>query len=124
MTTNPTVIKFCNEQVRPDAQRIRAAYARGIDFAARMKSTITPILAGEGLIAVDPNTGAIAPTDGNATAIIEDGREAREGVAPITIAEFCLLANTFGGLTIAITGDEPFIAALSKACVLALEAGG
>ena len=119
MTTNPTVIKFCNEQIRPDAERLRAAYARGIDFAARMQSTIVPILVTEGLIDVDRDTGAIAPTNGNEATLIEDGRS-KEGVAQLTLTEFCKLVNTFGGLTQTIAADQDFINAISKASVRAL----
>lgn len=44
MTTNPTFIKFVNEQVRPDAERIRAAYARGVDFCARLAGAETILI--------------------------------------------------------------------------------
>lgn len=120
MTTNAEIIKFCNEQIRPDAERIRAAYARGIDSMAKASSTIIPIMIGLGLIVFDNQTGAISPAQDQGDVQINDGR-AVDGVSQITISTFCTLVNTFGGLTKSIAENQDFINALSIASVRALE---
>ena len=121
MTTNATVIRFMNERVRPDCEKLRSLYAMSIDFATRWASTIAPALIAEGLITIDGNTGVASPANGNADTLIDDGR-AVQGVAQISISELCLIANTFGGLTLAIQNEAGFINAVSKASVRALEA--
>jgi hypothetical protein len=119
---DPAVVRFVSERVRPDAERVRAAFARGVDMAAAVRSSIAPLLVAAGLVEVDAE-GLLTPTQGSAGVVIDDGR-AREGVNQLTIGELCTLVNTFGGMTAAVDANQAFLDALSRAAVRPLEVSG
>lgn len=114
---NPILTQFVNARMRPDAERVRNAYARGVDMGAALTSTIAPLLVAEGVATIGGDGSLVATQPGE---VIDDGRAA-EGVAQITVGELCKLVNTMGGLTLAIASDQEFLDAVSKACVRPLE---
>lgn len=97
--TDPAAIRFVNEQVRPNAETMRAAFAQ-----------LEAYLGNWTAFAV-----ALIPPDGGS---IEDGREA-EGVSRITAEEIHAFTNLAAGIAAAANdpANAPAIAALQKLCV-------
>jgi hypothetical protein len=118
---NSTLTKFISESLRPDAEKFRSNYFRGIDLTATVVAEIAPIMVSTGLATWDASTG-LTPVSGQENEIIDDGRTA-SGVMPLKNSEFCKLINSFISITGTITSDQDLINAMSNACVRPLTTG-
>ena len=103
--TNPQVIKFLNEYVRPLAEDIRNGKLFGDDMTARYESVIEPII-----------------TANDAADLIEDGRAA-EGVSRLTkgdLAAFIAVVKAMGdSLDSSDQGGTDYMPVIRKPCVRA-----
>jgi hypothetical protein len=121
MTTDPTLIAFVSSTLRPDSERFRANYYRGIDLSATATAEIVPLMISLSLATWDATLGLI-PVAGQENEPIDDGRTA-EGIVPIKVHEFCKLVNSFMAITATIASDQSLVDAMSNACVRPLTVG-
>ena len=112
---NSTLTKFISESIRPDAEKFRSSYFRGIDFTATVVAEIIPIMGSIGLATFDPSTG-LTPVAGQENEPIDDGRS-DQGVLPLKNSEFCKLVNSFMSITADIGSDQDLVNSMSNACV-------
>lgn len=118
--TNATLTLFISQSLRPDAERFRSNYFRGIDLSSTVTAEIVPVMISEGLATFDPATG-LTPVAGQEDEPIDDGRSA-QGIMPLKNSEFCKLVNSFMSITAGIAADQDLVDAMSNACVRPLEA--
>jgi hypothetical protein len=118
---NTTLTLFISQSLRPDAERFRSNYFRGIDFTSTVTAEIVPIMVSEGLATFDPVTG-LTPVTGQENEPIDDGRS-DQGIMPLKNSEFCKLVNSFIAITSSIAVDQDLVDAMSNACVRPLQTG-
>lgn len=101
MITDPRVIKFVNEQLRPLAERTRAVQAELETTLAYAANEVIPAI-----------------TTAEAGALLDDGRDA-EGVSRLTREDMLLAIGLLNGLatTARDPGNEAALAAMFKCCV-------
>ena len=118
---NATLNAFISNTIRPDSERFRANYYRGMDLTATATAEIIPLVVSLGLATFDVATG-ITPVVGQEDTLIDDERS-DEGIVPIKVHEFCTLINSFMSITASIAADQSLINAMSNACVRPITVG-
>jgi hypothetical protein len=118
---NATLTRFISESLRPDAERFRSNYFRGIDLTSTVTAEIVPVMISEGLATFDSATG-LTPVAGQENEPIDDGRSG-QGIMPLKNSEFCKLINSFMSITAGIAADQGLVDAMSNACVRPLQTG-
>tara|TARA_R110002012_G_scaffold24413_1_gene81565 strand:+ start:225 stop:590 length:366 start_codon:yes stop_codon:yes gene_type:complete len=119
--TNATLTLFISQSLRPDSERFRSNYFRGIDLSSTVVAEIVPIMVSTGLATFDASTG-LTPVAGQEDEPIDDGRT-DQGIMPLKNSEFCKLVNSFMSITAGIASDQNLVDAMSNACVRPLQTG-
>ncbi len=117
---NATLNLFISQSLRPDAERFRSNYFRGIDLSSTVAAEIAPVMVSTGLATFDESTG-LTPVAGQEDEPIDDGRT-DQGIMPLKNSEFCKLVNSFMSITATIAADQDLVDAMSNACVRPLDA--
>lgn len=117
---NATLNLFISQSLRPDAERFRSNYFRGIDLSSTVAAEIAPVMVSTGLATFDASTG-LTPVAGQEDEPIDDGRT-DQGIMPLKNSEFCKLVNSFMSITATIAADQDLVDAMSNACVRPLDA--
>jgi hypothetical protein len=112
---NATLNLFVSQSLRPDSERFRSNYFKGIDLSSTVVAEIAPVMVSLGLATFDASTG-LTPVAGQEAELIGDGRTS-EGILPLKNSEFCKLVNSFMSITATIAADQALVDAMSNACV-------
>lgn len=121
MAINATLNLFISQSLRPDSERFRSNYFKGIDLSSTVVAEIAPVMVSLGLATFDASTG-LTPVAGQEAEPIDDGRTS-EGILPLKNSEFCKLVNSYMSITAGIAADQSLVDAMSNACVRPLDVG-
>jgi hypothetical protein len=73
---NATLNLFVSQSLRPDSERFRSNYFKGIDLSSTVVAEIAPVMVSLGLATFDASTG-LTPVAGQEDEPIDDGRTAQ-----------------------------------------------